>query len=59
MPSVGKTSGGLRYTILSDKDKLRAIVVEGQLDDARIKDLQNASKWTFERALERMDREPR
>ena len=55
---VLKEQRGLSYTVLSDKDKLRAIVVEGPLDESRIKDLVGASRWVFERARERTQDEP-
>ncbi len=44
---------GLDYRLDVDRDgMLRAILIRGKLDEAQVKDLISASKWTFTRAME-------
>lgn len=44
---------GIEYQVLSEEGILRAIVLRGPLDDQLVKDIVNAARWAFSRALEK------
>jgi hypothetical protein len=44
----------IQYRVLEADGALKAILIRGKLDETQVKDLANASRWAFQKAMERV-----